>query len=98
MKYCWLSIVEVTNLTCYIFACILDPKAGEELKRHGTELPGSCFELPSHSSVTLFDRYIVLVVDTGDKGSLERAFTEALESADRMRLRSAVCNLIGADM
>ena len=75
-----------------------DPQAAKDLKKHGTETAGQCVEIPSQSTVTLFDRYIVVVVDTGDKGSLERGFTTALQSADRMRLRTVVCNLLGADM
>ena len=77
----------------------LDQVATDALRKLGTLPVGSCAELPSNSSNTLFSRYIVMVIDKGIKlQSLQIAFSEALRSADRMRLNSVVCNLIGSDM
>lgn len=59
---------------------------------------GECIEIPSKSTNTLINRYIFIVIDLNDAGTIQNGFTNALLLAERKCLKTLVCNVIGSDM
>jgi len=81
---------------------ISDCQAARSLRQRYTadqlDMIGSCQEVTSRSSSTLYDMYIVIVVDNKDQSSLRNGFRRALRRASELGLTSIVTNLIGSDM
>jgi len=81
---------------------ISDCQAARSLRQRYTadqfDMIGSCQEVTSRSSSTLYDMYIVIVVDNKDQSSLRNGFKTALRRASELGLTSIVTNLIGSDM